>query len=96
MNKKYAIKNGSLTPMLRFEGGVSKTNNSLTEAYYNAKPSQLYTFSPSDELTAHTRVGLGIGAKLDNEWSYNMVYDRQDRTDSSFTNNLYFNIRKEF
>ena len=45
LNKNYTIKNGYLTTMLRVEGGVSKTNNSLTDAYYNAKPSQLYTFS---------------------------------------------------
>lgn len=96
LNKKYMIKNGSLTPMLRFEGGISKSNNSLTEAYYVTQPNQLYTFSPSNKLFYHTRFGLGIGAKMDNDWSYNMVYDRQDKTDSSFINNLYLNIRKEF
>jgi hypothetical protein len=32
LNKKYKINNGSITPFLRFEGGASKLNNSLTEA----------------------------------------------------------------
>ena len=96
LNKDYKINNGSITPFLRFEGGASKTTNSLTEAYYNAKPSQLYTNSLNDKITTHTRIGLGIGAELDNDWSYNIVYDRQDRSNHSFTNNVYLNIRKQF
>jgi hypothetical protein len=96
VNKKYKINNGSITPFLRFEGGASKLNNSLTEAYYNARPSQLYTNSLNDNITTHTRIGLGIGADLDNDWNYNIVYDRQDRSNHSFTNNIYLNIRKNF
>ena len=96
INKNRKIKNGIIAPFLRFEGGINKANNSITEVYYNARPTQIFTNAINDDLITNTRLGLGVRLNLDNNWNYNIIYDRVDNSNHSFTNNLYINIRKNF
>ena len=67
---------------------------SLSEAYYTTSPSRS-THAMSDDATAHGRFGLGVEVDLHNNWEIRVAYDRYDSTEDSFTNNIYFTVKKK-
>jgi len=81
---------------LRFEFGANGTNHSLSEASFTVNPSQIRTHAMSDDATAHGRFDLGVEVDLINNWKIRVAYDRYDSTDDSFTNNIYFTVKKKF
>jgi hypothetical protein len=95
LNREIEIDQGTIMPFLRFEFGANGTNHSLSEAYYTTSPSQISTHAMSDDATAHVRFGLGVEVDLHNNWEIRVAYDRYDSTDDSFTNNIYFTVKKK-
>ena len=95
LNREIEIDQGTIMPFLRFEFGANGTNHSLSEAYYTTSPSQISTHAMSDDATAHGRFGLGVEVDLHNNWEIRVAYDRYDSTDDSFTNNIYFTVKKK-
>ena len=82
-------------PFLRFELGANGTSHSLSEAYFTANPSQIGTHAMSDDTTVHGRFGLGVEVDLINNWELRVAYDRYDSTDDSFTNMIFFTVKKK-
>ena len=81
---------------MQFEFGGDATNNSLSEAYYLTDSSNIYTHAISDKGKKHTQLTLGFEAKLKNNKTINLIYDRYDATESMFMNTLSINFRKTF
>ena len=44
---------------------------------------------------AHGRFGLGVEVDLHNNWEIRVAYDRYDSTDDSFTNIIFFTVKKK-
>ena len=95
LNREIEIDQGTIMPFLRFEFGANGTNHSLSEAYYTTSPSQISTHAMSDDATAHGRFGLGAEVDLHNNWEIRVAYDRYDSTDDSFTNIIFFTVKKK-
>ena len=95
LNREIEIDQGTIMPFLRFEFGANGTNHSLSEAYYTTSPSQISTHAMSDDATAHGRFGLGVEVDLINNWEIRVAYDRYDSTDDSFTNIIFFTVKKK-
>ena len=95
LNREIEIDQGTIMPFLRFEFGANGTNHSLSEAYYTTSPSQIRTHAMSDDATAHGRFGLGVEVDLHNNWEIRVAYDRYDSTDDSFTNIIFFTVKKK-
>jgi len=83
-------------PFMQFEFGGDATNNSLSEAYYVADSSTIYTHAMSDKGTKHTQLSMGFEAELKNNKTINVTYDRYDGSENMFMNTLSINFRKRF